>query len=142
VLGPQLAVKLRAAGCESAKMGGKIIYRLALSGILSGLVLILLKWVVTSIGVRIQYNVRQFFLITVIVIYLLGFTLLMWVTNKSKLLSSDNSDTLQLAALFLPLLFVPIMIFLAIQMGSYTKSLLLPAAEIVWVIAATIIIKD
>jgi hypothetical protein len=33
VLGPQLAAKLRIAGYESAKAGGKIFYRLALGGI-------------------------------------------------------------------------------------------------------------
>ena len=37
VLGPQLAVKLRAVGYECKNVGGKIFYRLALGGILLGL---------------------------------------------------------------------------------------------------------
>jgi hypothetical protein len=144
VLGPQLAVKLRSLGHESAEAGGKIFYRLALGGLLLGLVFTLVECAIMTNGVSILHAIRQGLLIAAVVLYLVGFALLQWATYQSKLPSSDNSNLLELAALFLPILFVPIVIFLAIPipMGSNTKSWLLPVAEIGWVIATTLVVKD
>jgi hypothetical protein len=142
VLGPQLAVKLRALGHGSAKVGGKIFYRLALGGILLELVLSLMQWAIITNGINILLSIREVLLIAALILYLVGFGLLLWATYRSKLPSSDNSNLLELAGLFFPLLFVPLMIFLAIPMDIYTKGWLLPVAEGAWVIAAVLVVKD
>jgi cytochrome c biogenesis factor len=145
LFGPQLAVKLRIAGIKSAKAGGKIYYRLVMGGILVGLLFALYQWAITaSSGIQIQLILRKGLLITSIVLYLVGFALLFLATYQSKLPSSDNSDLLELGALFFPLLFVPIAIMLVIPvpMGNITASWLLPLGEIVWVIATILVVKD
>lgn len=143
-LGPQLTVKLRIVGHDSSKAGGKISYRLALGGILLGLVLTLLQSAIISSGLNILLTVRQVMLVAAVALYLAGFALLVRAAKYSILLSSDNSNVLQLAALFIPLLCVPIVILLAIPigMGSYSRSWLLPLAVIAWVIAAVWMVKD
>jgi hypothetical protein len=145
VLGPQLAIKLRTAGIKNEKSGGKIFYRLVLGGILVGLLFTLCQWAISaSSGIQILITLRKGLLITSIVLYLVGFALLFWITYQNKLASSDNSDLLGLGALFFPLLFVPIVILLAIPvpMGNYTDSWLLPLIEFAWVIAATWVVKE
>lgn len=145
VLGPQLAVKLRTAGIKSEKSGGKIFYRLALGGILVGLLFTLCQWAISaSSGIQILITLRKGLLITSIILFLVGFALLFWITYQNKLASSDNRELLGLGALFFPLLFVPIVILLAIPvtMGNYTDSWLVPLVEMVWVVAAILVVKD
>ena len=107
VLEPQLAVKLRAIAQENAETGRKIFYRLALGGLLIGLVWTLLQWSIIISGVHFLLTARQVMLIAAATLYLLDFALLNWAVLHSKLLSSDISNVLQLAALFIPLLFIP-----------------------------------
>ena len=144
VLGPQLGVQLRIAGYQCAEAGGKIFYRLALGGILLGLFYVNLQWAITSSGFTSRLLIREALLVSAIVLYLVGFALLIWATHKNKLPSSDNSSLIELAALFLPLLFLPVMIFLVIpfSISNSTVRWLLPIAEIGWVIASTLVVKD
>jgi hypothetical protein len=142
VLGPQLAVKLRKIGYETANAGGKVFYRLALGGILIGLLYSLLQFVITTSGVTISTTYLQILLISALVLYLVGFVLLLWATFRTKLPSSDNSKSIELTALFLPLLFLPVLILVGVITVSYTKSWMLPMAEIAWVIASALIVKD
>ncbi len=141
-LGPQLAVKLRLIGFESAKAGGKIFYRLTLGGVLLGLLFTLLQWSMLISGISIKLTIMQLLLISAIILYLVGFALLMRASYQSKLPSSDNSNLIELAALFLPLIFLPLVLLLAISMDNYTKSWLLPLAEMAWVIASALVVKD
>jgi hypothetical protein len=144
VLGPQLAVKLRLMGQQSAKAGGKIYYRLVLGGVLLGLLYALLQWADMSSGFAFRHSARVALLIVSIMLYLVGFVLLMWATYNSKLPSDDNSNLVELAALFLPLMFVPLVILLAspITYGISSAGWLLPLAETAWVVAAVFIVKD
>jgi hypothetical protein len=144
VLGPQLALKLRIVGHESADVGGKTFYRLALGGILLGLLFTLFQWIISSSEVTIQLALRKGLFITSILLYLVGFGLLVWATYQSKLLSSNNRGLLKLGALFFLVPFVPIVILLAIPvpMGNYTDSWLVPLVEIVWLIATILVVKD
>jgi hypothetical protein len=144
VLGPQLALKLRIFGHESADVGGKTFYRLALGGILLGLLFTLFQWIISSSEVTIQLALRKGLFITSILLYLVGFGLLVWATYQSKLLSSNNRGLLKLGALFFLVPFVPIVILLAIPvpMGNYTDSWLVPLVEIVWLIATILVVKD
>ena len=145
VLGPQLAVKLRSIGYKSAKAGGRIFYRLALGGMLLGLLYTLLQWNISlSDDFIILSPTRKVLVISAIVLFLVGFVLLMWSTYQRKSPSSDNSDQLELATLFLPLLFLPVVILLAIPIlsGNYTVSWLLTLTEIAWVIGAVVVVND
>jgi hypothetical protein len=145
VLGPQLAVKLREGGRESAKTGGKVFYRLALGGLLLGLALTLLQWTIATSGMYILLAIRQIGFIAVVVLYLVGFALLIRATMQWEVLTGDNGMALELAALFIPLLCVPVVIFLVIpniMFGSYLESWLLSAAEIAWVFTAILVVKD
>ena len=83
-------------------------------------------------------------LVSAIVLFLVGFALLIRATYKSKLPSSANSSLIKLAALFFPLMLLPVVIILAIpmMMGHTTMSWLLPVGEMAWVIASTWIVKD
>jgi hypothetical protein len=153
VLGPQLAVKLRMIGYECAKAGGRIFYRLALGGILLGLLYSLLQSTIATSGVTISSTYLKILLITALVLYLVGFALLVWATYRSKLPSSDNSIIVELASLFLPLLFLPAVILMTLIADSYVKNWLqllaemawviaLALAEIAWVTASTLVVKD
>jgi hypothetical protein len=139
VLGPQLAVKLRTVGRESSNAGGKIFYRLVLGGLLLGLVFTILQWADVSSGMYILRTVKQVGLIAAIILYLVGFTLLVWASLRSEALSGDNALVLRLAALFILLPCVPIVIFLAIPngiIGNNPQGWLFSVAEIVWVLVA------
>jgi hypothetical protein len=145
VLGPQLAVKLREVGRESAKAGGKIYYRLALGGLLLGLVLTLLQFANMSNGFNIPHIVKQVILIAALVLYLVGFTLLVWAVRHNESLSGDFSIVLRLPVLFILFPCVPIVLLLAIPnviMGSYPESWLYLVAEIAWLFAAIWVVKD
>ncbi len=144
VLGPQLAVKLRTMGQQSAKAGGKIFYRLVLGGILLGLLFALLHWATMSSGFDTRPAAMKVLLVGAIALYLIGFTFLMWATYRSKLPSDDNSNLVELAGLFLPLIFVPLAILLAtpITISAPSMGWLLPLAEIAWVVAAVFVVKD
>jgi hypothetical protein len=146
VLGPLLAVKLRAIGHKTSEAGGKIFYRLALGGLLLGLVFTLLQWAIVSSGMYIFLIVRQVGLIAAAVLYLSGFVLLVWAAMHSEALTGDNGGTaLQLVALFILLPCVPAVIFLAIpkvMMDSYLEGWLLSVTEIAWVFAALWVVKD
>jgi hypothetical protein len=78
------------------------------------------------------------------ILFLIGFALLFLATYQSKLPLSDNSDLLELGALFFRLLIVPIVIMLANQVtvGNFTAGWLLPLEEIAWVITAIWVVKD
>jgi hypothetical protein len=142
-LGPQLAIKLRAVGVKSAEAGGKIFYRLALGGLLLGLALTLLQWAIMTNGIHIQGTVGQVGLIAAAALYLIGFVLLVRAAVNSEAQLGNNGITLQLAALFIPLLFVPVVIILAIpMMSTYLEGWLISLAEIAWVFAAIWVIKD
>jgi hypothetical protein len=145
VLGPQLAVKLREVGRESAKADGKIFYRLTLGGLLLGLVFTLLQFANMSSGFNIPRKITQVILIAAVVLYLVGFTLLIWAVRHNESLSSDISLVLRLPVLFILLPCVPIVLFLAIPnviMGSYPESWLYLAAEIAWEFASIWMVKD
>jgi hypothetical protein len=144
IFGPQLAAKLRMIGYKSAKAGGKIFYRLALGGMLLGLLYTLIEGSSSrSDDVNILLSTRNGLVISALVLFLVGFLLLMWATYQSKVPSSDNSVLLELAALFFPLLFLPAIILLAIPvlLGNSTSNWLLIMAEIGWVIAAVLVVK-
>ena len=144
LLGPQLAVKLRIAGYESAKAGGKIFYRLVLGGILISLIDVLILLATTASGFTALSITKQVLLVGAILLFLVGYALLIWAAYRSKLPSSDNSNIIELAALFLPLLFLPFVIILAIPSAlySFTNTLLVPTSEMAWVIASTLVVKD
>ena len=144
VLGPQLAAKLRTLGQQSGKAGGKFFYRLILGGILLGLLFALFQWAIMSSGFDVQTAALKALLIVATMLYLAGFALLMWAAYRSKLPSDDNSNLVELAALFLPLMFVPLAILLAvpISFGTSSASWMLPLAEIAWVVAAVFVVKD
>jgi uncharacterized membrane protein YhdT len=144
VLGPQLAVKLRIVGYDHVKAGGKIFYRLGLGGILLGLVYTLMQWAMATSGVRISQAIQHALLLAAIGLYILGFALLIWATIQNKSPSGDYSRLFELAALFLPLMFVPVAILLAIpiSIGNFRESWLLLIAEIVWVAIVVWVVKD
>ncbi|MFZ2097649.1 MAG: hypothetical protein WAV05_13535 [Anaerolineales bacterium] len=144
VLGPQLAVKLRIVGYNHAKAGGKIFYRLTLGGILLGLVFTLTQWAMATSGVRISQAIQHALLFAAIGLYILGFALLIWATIQSKSPSGDYSRLLELAELFIPLIFVPLAIILTIPIstGHELANWLLPLAEIAWVAIAVWVVKD
>ena len=144
VLGPQLAAKLRIAGYESAQAGGKIFYRLVLGGILISLIDVLILLATTTSGFTASSITKQVLLVVALLLFIVGYALLMWAAYRSKLPSSDNSNIIELAALFLPLLFLPLVIILAIPSAlySFTNTLLVPMSEIAWVIASTLVVKD
>jgi len=144
VLGPQLAVKLRAVGLKSAKMGGKIYYRLALGGILLGLAMTLVQWVISTTDISIPQKVMQLSFITSLMLYLVGFVLLAWSVKRREELTDKKDLALQLVALFILLPFVPIVILLAIPGGiiDQTGTWLLSLAVITWVFAASWVVKE
>ena len=130
VFGPQLGAKLRTAGYQSAAAGGKIFYRLVLGGILLGLFYSLLRLETSTSDFSpwesiARENIMKALLVSAIVLFLVGFVLLIRATYKSKLPSSDNSSLIKLAALFFPLMLLPVVIVLAIpiMMGHYIDEL-------------------
>jgi hypothetical protein len=144
VLGPQLGVKLRIAGYQSAAAGGKIFYRLVLAGVLLGLFTTLLQSARVLNDFSVRLIIIEALFVSAIVLFLVGFGLLVWAAYKSKLSSSDNGSFLELAALFFPLLFLPVVILVAIPIAPINSSIswLLSAAEVVWVIASTWVVKE
>jgi hypothetical protein len=104
---------------------------LALGGILLGLLIALMEWVISMSSVNILLSTRKVLLAAAMALYFVGFALLLWATHISKSTSSDNSNLLELAALFFPLLFTPLVIFLAVPnlTGNYTISWLLTVAD-------------
>jgi hypothetical protein len=144
VLGPQLAVKLRSAGYECAKAGGKIYYRLVLGGILISLIDVLILMASAASGFTASANTKQVLLVAAILLFLVGYIFLIWAAYRSKSPYSDNSNILELAALFFPLLFLPFILILVVPsaLDNFTKTLLVPMSEIAWVIAATLVVKD
>jgi len=144
VLGPQLAVQLRTVGKKYGEAGGKIYYRLTLAGILSGLVFSLMEWVTGSTITNFQSTLQLSFLSGGIALFLVGFAWLFYAVWKGRKPESDNSDLLHLGALFLPLLFLPLVILLVrpVVMAHSTNNWLIYAAEIAWVVAAGLVAKD
>jgi hypothetical protein len=144
IFGPQLAVKLRVIGSQYAKEGGKTFYRLALGGILLGLLFSFTQFATLTSGVNVHLSISKGLLVISIILFLVGFLLLLWTAHHNKLPSSDNSDTVELAALFFPLLFVPLVLILVLQVlqATYSESWLRPLIEMVWVGATALAIKD
>jgi hypothetical protein len=144
VLGPQLAVKLRAVGYKSKNVGGKIFYRLALGGILLGLAMTRMQWETAISGMHIPLKVMQVGFITSATLYLVGFVLLVLSVKQSKALLDKKDVMIKLVALFILLPFVPIIILLAIPYGimDHTETWLLSLAVIVWVIVTAWVVKD
>jgi hypothetical protein len=144
VLGPQLAVKLRAVGYESKNVGGKISYRLALGGILLGLAMTLMQWEMALSDFSIPQKVIQLSFIVSAMLYLVGCVILMLSAKRSEEFSDKKDLALQLVALFILLPFVPLVILLAIPSGvmQYTESWLFSLAVIGWVVAAAWVVKD
>jgi hypothetical protein len=144
VLGPQLAVKLRAVGYESKNVGGKIFYRLALGGILLALAMTMIQWEMATTDFSIPQKVMQLSFIASAMLYLVGFLFLAWSVKRSKELFDKKDLALQLVALFILLPFVPIVILLAISSGilDHTETWLLSLAEIGWVFAAAWMVKE
>jgi hypothetical protein len=144
VLGPQLALKLRAVGYECKKLGGKIFYRLALGGILLGLLMTLILWEDTLSGMDIPQKVMQVGSITSVLLYLAGFVLLAWSVKRSEEVLDKRYLLLQVVALFILLPFVPIVILLAIPYGvmNYSESWLLSLAVSAWVFAASWMVTE
>jgi hypothetical protein len=144
VLGPQLGAKLRTAGYQSAAAGGKIFYRLVLGGILLGLFYSRLRLETTLSDFTVRENIMEALLVSAIVLFLVGYALLIRATYKSKLPSSANSSLIKLAALFFSLMLLPVVITLAIPImeGHSTMPWLLTAGEMAWVIASTWVVKD
>jgi hypothetical protein len=144
VLGPQLAVKLRAVGYESRNVGGKIFYRLALGGILLALAMTMMQWEMAISDFSIPQKVMQFSFIASAMLYLVGFVFLAWSVKRTEEFLDKKDLALQLAALFILLPFVPIVILLAIPYGimDHTETWLLSLAEIGWVFAAAWMVKD
>ncbi len=139
VLGPQLAVKLRAVGHECKNVGGKIFYRLALGGILLGLAMTMMQWDDSLSNMHIPQKVMQVGSVTSVILYLVGFVLLAWSVKRSEAILDKKFLALQLVALFILLPFVPMVILLAIPFGvvNYTESWLISLAVFGWVFAAT-----
>jgi hypothetical protein len=144
LLGPQLATKLRSIGNALAANGGKIFYRITLGGVVLGLIGALLQWETVTSGTHIKASIVQLILISGVILYLAGFGLLSWASNREKSPSGDKSTLLELGALFLPLLFVPGGLFLVypILTGHITYGWLLPLGELAWVFASILIVKD
>ncbi len=144
VLGPQLAVKVRAVGYDSGKFGGKLYYRLALGGILLGFVWSLLNWVSFSSESHIAGSILQVIFISAIVLFIIGFILLTRATYRNKSLSGNNNQLLELGALFLPVLFIPATIFLVFPTAirHEPSSWLVALVEFAWVIASILVVKD
>ena len=144
VLGPQLAVKLRAVGYECKNVDGKIFYRLALGGILLGLARTLMQWEMASSDFSIPQKVMQVIFIASVMLYLVGFVFLAWSAKRSEEFSDKKDLALQLVALFILLPFVPIVILLAIPYGimDHTETWLLSLAVIGWVFAAAWMVKE
>jgi hypothetical protein len=148
-LGPQLAVKLRSVGRSSSGAGGAIFYRLVLGAVLMGLVVTLLQWLTVTGGTpRWMYGllpVRPLWLIAAAVLYVAGFLGLEWAPILRGALVADARAALQLAALFILLPGVPLMLFLAIPNSAPSGSpydWFFPVAGIAWVLAAAWAVID
>jgi uncharacterized membrane protein YedE/YeeE len=144
ILGPQLAVKLRHTGNQYAKEGGKIFYRLALGGLLFGFIFSLIQWATSSSGFSVKSSTSNIFLVLYLLLFLVGYGLLLWIVHHNQPQYGDNSDTVELIALFFPLFFIPFIIFMVspILMGNYSDSWWLPVGEIGWVVASTLIVRN
>jgi hypothetical protein len=144
VLGPQLAVKLRAVGYESKNVGGKIFYRLALGGILLALAMTMIQWEMATTDFSIPQKVMQLSFIASAMLYLVGFAFLAWSAKRSEEFSDKKDLALQLVSLFILLPFVPMAILLAITYGrmDHTESWLLSLAVIGWVFVSAWMVKD
>jgi membrane-anchored protein YejM (alkaline phosphatase superfamily) len=144
VLGPQLAVKLRAVGYQCKNVGGKVFYRLALGGILLGLAMTMMQWERGLTDFDIPLKVMQVLFIASAMLYLLGFVLLAWSVKRNEELSDKKDLARHLVALFILLPFVPLVILHAVPYGvmSYTESWLLSLAVIGWVFVAAWMVKE
>jgi hypothetical protein len=144
ILGPQLAVKLHEAGHIYGKEGGKIFYRLALGGILLGLLFSLLAWITATSGVDFEISTSKGLMVISLVLFLVGYGLLLWTAHRSWPVSSNDSDTLELIALFFPLFFVPLMIILLIPVltGNFGGSWWVAVGQISWIVASTLVVKN
>jgi hypothetical protein len=144
VLGPQLGVKLRAVGYECKSVGGKIFYRIALGGILLELAMTMMVWENALSDMNIPPTVTQVGFVASVMLYLVGFALLVWSVMRNEELSDKKDWVLQLVALFILLPFVPIVILLAVPYGGidHTENWLLSLAGIGWVCAAAWMVKE
>jgi len=144
VLGPQLAVKLRSLGYETAQSSGKVYYRLVLGGILCGLVYSFIHAGVSTGEVNFLNIPMQVFLAIGIILSLLGIALLFVAVYKHKTPDGDISELVHLGALFLLLLFLPVLVGLVMPSvrGVGFKNWLIWWIGIAWVIGAGIVVKD
>ena len=143
VLGPQLAVKLRSAGHEIVKAGGKGYYRLVLGGILCGLVYSLMHEVISTSEVNSLFIPMQVFLSTGIILFLVGYASLFYTVRKHKTPECDQGELVHLAVLFLPLLLLPVVIVMTLSSigDAGSKSWAIWCLGIAWVTAAGLVVK-
>ncbi len=143
IFGPQLAYKLRSLGQQYAEFGGKVFYRLALGGVLLGMFFSLLQWETFTSGANVQTSLSKALLIGAIVLFAAGLGMLLWTAYRHQPVPGDHSGVYELAALILPLIFVPVAILLVkpTLSGNYPESWLIPCIEIVWVAATGLVIS-
>lgn len=118
-LGPQLAVKLRAVGRKSRAAGGSLFYRLALAGILLGLVAALLRftdelsdsprWISELLAIW------PLWIGLPVLLYLAGFLGLGLAARHPGALPAAGHPVRALAALFILLAGVPLVLYLGVS---------------------------
>ncbi len=118
-LGPLLAFKARELGRSSAQAGGKLYYRLALGGVLLGLLAALVHhFTITNNGLDLMAS--AFWTVFILasaggtVLYLAGFGLLVFSAIRSGAVSGDDRAGLRLALLFFALPGVPLVLLNAV----------------------------
>jgi hypothetical protein len=142
VLGPPLALKARELGRSCAQPGGKHSYRLALSGVLLGLLAALVHhFTLANSGLgRLESVFGTVFILASAagtVLYLAGYGLLVFSAIRSGDISGDDRAGLRLALLFLALPGVPLVLLNAVPglglMGySYGTDWLIIAVMAAW----------
>ena len=137
-LGPQMATALRAVGRESAKAGGKVFYRLALGGILLGLIVSVLQVGIASSD-QFLWLPKMIFqpwpgLFLAVGIYLVGIGLLTWAAMRCNVFEDRWSD-LRMTALAGLLPGIPLILLnvFPVLSGHTLQSWMIPALEMAWV---------
>ncbi len=137
-LGPQMAAALRAVGRESAKAGGKVFYRLALSGMLIGLSMVLLQYgrASSDLFLWLPKLVSSPWpgLLLALGIYLVGIGLLTWAAMRCNVFEDRRSD-LRMTALAVLLPGIPLILLnvFPVLNGHTLQSWMIPALEMAWV---------
>lgn len=142
VLGPLLAFKARELGRLSAQAGGKLYYRLALGGVLLGLLAALVHHFTLANGGLDQLASAFWMVFTLAsvagaALYLAGFGLLVFSAIRSAAVSGDDRAGLRLALLFFALPGVPLVLLNAVPgiglMGyTYRTDWLIITAMAAW----------